>query len=211
MLNVEWVITEGEYKDSQITGGICLVDSRGQLTKNYDSVREWAKSWDGVKTDYFKSHFTEWEVELKIERVDREIKGEMRNVPEIKWVNALDSNHGAKIQAGDQRALQAKFGAKLKIAAANWNRNNASATDGKTAAQAPATPPPAEAPAPGEVATAEIAWDLFNKKYAKMPKDERNKLWFSIIARFTDRTDYRDLPAEIWEKVVEDINDDMPF
>ena len=212
MLGVEWVIDEGEHKGSQITGNICLIDNGGNPTKNYDSTREWAKSWNGIDTDYFKGHFSEWVVDIVVERVDREIKGEMQNVPEVKWVNDPDSSHGKKIEGGDHKKLGAKFGSKLKALAANYNKAHPDAakpgavTKPTQPSAGTTTKPPAKSRTLGEE-----AWVKFKAKNTDVTGQDLNTRWFELVGRFTDSTDYRNLPDDVWKQVIDDLDNDMPF
>ena len=217
MLGVEWVVDEGEFKGSQISGNICLIDGSGNPTKNYESVREWAKSWNGIDTDYFKGHFSEWSVDIVVERKEVEINGQMEERPEVKWVNDPNGSHGKQITAGNHKALGAKFGSKLKALAANYNRqhpeaakpgagNGTKRTVGTGTAAAP------EKPTKKQLTRGEEAWVKFKEKHQDVTdKQELNTLWFELVGRFTDSTDYRNLPDDVWEQVIADLDDDMPF
>jgi len=227
MLGVEWVVSEGEYEGSQITGGICLIDNSGNPTKNYENTREWAKSWNGIDTDYFKGHFSEWDVEIKVERKVIETKELDANgnpitkeVPEVKWVNDPNSSHGANITAGDHRKLGAKFGSKLKALAANYNRQHqgtapaAKAEQARTPAKtatsaAPAPATPAKVAHDGDTPKFEIAWEKFKEKNPTLEGEDRNTAWFELVGKFTDSTDYRNLPDEVWDQVLGEL--EMPF
>ena len=218
MLGVEWVVDEGEFKGSQISGNICLIDGSGNPTKNYESVREWAKSWNGIDTDYFKGHFGEWSVDIVVERKEVEINGQMEERPEVKWVNDPNGSHGKQITAGNHKALGAKFGSKLKALAANYNRQHPEAAKPKSVPDA-AKPQTAEQ----KMRTlGEQAWVKFKEKHPDVTdKQELNTLWFELVGKFTDSTDYRNLPDDVWNQVIEDLDGtqgiddvadgDMPF
>ena len=212
MLGVEWVVDEGEFKGSQISGNICLIDGSGNPTKNYESVREWAKSWNGIDTDYFKGHFSEWSVDIVVERKEVEINGKMEERPEVKWVNDPNGSHGKQITAGNHKALGAKFGSKLKALAANYNRQHPEAAKPGARNGTKRTVGPGAATKPGErkLTRGEEAWSKFKEKHPDVhDKQELNTLWFELVGKFTDSTDYRNLPDEIWDQVIEDL--DMPF
>lgn len=227
MLGVEWVVDDGEFKGSQISGNICLIDGSGNPTKNYESVREWAKSWNGIDTDYFKGHFGEWSVDIVVERKEVEINGQMEERPEVKWVNDPNGSHGKQITAGNHKALGAKFGSKLKALAANYNRqhpeaakpgsgNGTKRTVGTGTAAAP------EKPTKKQLTRGEEAWSKFKEKHQDAKdRQELNTLWFELVGKFTDSTDYRNLPDDVWNQVIEDLDGtqgiedvadgDMPF
>ena len=226
MLYVEWAIVEGEYEGCQITSRQCLIDNSGNVTKNYESVREWAKSWDGVSTDYFKGHFSEWDADIVVERVQStkpDENGELPMVPDVKWVNDHASSHGAKIEAGDHKTLSAKFGAKLRAAAGNWQRTH---PDRKPQAAAPAgasaptpsaptpnagTPPAAQQPKTA-VEMKKETWALFcERNPSLLPGDDRNQMFFKTVARVTPETNYDLIDAATWQKVIDLINNEMPF
>lgn len=208
MLGVRWAITEGEHAGTDIRGNICLIDGSGNLTKNYDTTRSWAKSWDGMDTAYFRGHFTEWDVVITVERKDVTIDGEVRNVPEVKWVDDPARSSGG-IKAADHKAIGTKFGAKLRAAAAAWNREN---PDAASAAKKPTATKAAPKAEKSETEPLyKTAWYKFAAANSALPLDEQKQKWFDLVARFTDSKDYRTLPAEIWEEVIADLDDDMPF
>ena len=220
MLGVEWVVDEGEFKGSQISGNICLIDGSGNPTKNYESVREWAKSWNGIDTDYFKGHFGEWSVDIVVERKEVEINGQMEERPEVKWVNDPNGSHGKQITAGNHKALGAKFGSKLKALAANYNRQHPEAA--KPGA-GNGTKPAAAKPNADKPNLGVKAWEKFKEKHQDVKdRQELNTLWFELVGKFTDSTDYRNLPDDVWNQVIVDldcenqsiddaIDGDMPF
>ena len=71
--------------------------------------------------------------------------------------------------------------------------------------------PPKETPEEKAERLSNEAWDLHCKRTVKMSKDERRDAWFDLVARITPRKDYHDFPAEIWEKVIAEMNNDLPF
>ena len=216
-LGVEWVIHGGEWDGSNITSTTCLIDSSGNVTRNLERTREWAKSWDGTDTAYFKDHYTEWKVILVVERVVRPSDG--KEVPEVKWINDPET-HRAIIQ-GDHKALGAKFGAKLKAFAATYNRQhpvtaaNAAATapNAATAAKPAATAAPAapQASAPANDDAMHRAWGLFRDKYSNLSQEEKTNLWFSELERLVGTRDTKAITADQWEKVVSEFDDSIPF
>ena len=52
-------------------------------------------------------------------------------------------------------------------------------------------------------------------------RQELNTLWFELVGKFTDSADYRNLPDDVWNQVIEDLDGtqgidnvadgDMPF
>ena len=224
MLGVEWVITEGEYEGCQITSRQCLVDNSGNVTKNYDSVREWAQGWDGVSTGWFKGNFSAWDVEIVVERRQSNKPNEngvFEDFPDVKWINVPGSSHGAAIEAGNHNALGAKFGAKLKAAAGNWNRMHKGQQGAANPPQspAPAAPAPAapapEAPAQPAMTSAELkkeTWRLFCERNLSLPPgDDRNQMFFKVVERITPEKNYDLIDAATWQKVIDLINNEMPF
>ena len=147
-----------------------------------------------------------------VERKDVEINGQLENRPEIKWVNDPNGSHGKQITAGNHKALGAKFGSKLKALAANYNRQHPEAA--KPGA-GNGTKPDAAKPQTAEQkmrTLGEQAWVKFKEKHPDVTdKQELNTLWFELVGRFTDSTDYRNLPDDVWTQVIDDLDNDMPF
>ena len=210
-LGVEWVIHGGEWDGSNITSTTCLIDSSGNVTRNLERTREWAKSWDGTDTAYFKDHYTEWKVILVVERVVRPSDG--KEVPEVKWINDPEM-HRAIIQ-GDHKALGAKFGAKLKAFAATYNRqhpvtaaNAAAPAPNAATAEKPAAPAATQQPASD---LARKAWSEFSGKYKDLSKMERDDLWFSTLERFAGTRKATDVTDDQWNAIIDDLTNGIPF
>ena len=220
MLGVLWEITEGEFAGCTITSRDCLISTQGQLmTKKIDMVREWATGWDGVKTGWFKANYGSFDVNIVVERKESTYNGETKIKPEVSFINNPDSQHG--ITAGDEKRISAQFGAKLRAYAASKARPATAAKPTHGANQAKPTPPhgddqgeedrPDETPEEKAERLSNEAWELHCKRTSSMSKDERNQAWFDLVAKFTPRKDYHNLPAEIWENVIAEMNNDLPF
>ena len=229
MLGVLWEITDGEWAGCTITSRDCLISTQGQLmTKKIDMVRDWAHGWDGVNTEWFKANYGSFDVDIVVKREESTYNGVTKIRPEVAFVNDPDSQHG--ITKGDAKRISAQFGAKLRAYAASKARPATAAKPAQAAkptGQAKPTPPPApaqegdqdqgddtppnETPEEKAERLSNEAWDLHCKRTVKMSKDERRDAWFDLVARITPRKDYHDFPAEIWEKVIAEMNNDLPF
>ena len=230
MLGVEWLIDNGEYEGSQITSRTCLIDNSGSITKNYESVREWAKTWDGVDTGYFRAHFSEWEVQIVTERKIITVKDEngmdvQKEIPDVKYINDPNAAHGAKIESGDQKQMGAKFGAKLRAAAGQYKITHpgvgaptsrpavAAAPKPAPVATAP-VPPPAEPPTAPAVSVEEMkrkVWTAFCERHPDLAGEARNAAFFELVATVTPEKDYAAIDFKTWNDVLEKLLNDLPF
>jgi len=219
MLGVEWLIDQGEQEGSQITSRTCLIDGSGNLTKNYESTREWAKTWDGINLEYFRGHFSEWEVIIVVERKVITVKDEngvdvQKEVPEVKWINDPNGSHGATITAGDHKAMGLKFGAKLKAAAGAYNKAHpgtvAPTSKPATGAKKQTAAKPTATAADIEAKKREV-WTAWCSANPDMGEEERKQAFFDFVAEVTPETDYSKIGADTWQEVLAKIQNDMPF
>ena len=226
MLGVIWEITEGEWAGCTITSRDCLVNTAGQIMdKKIDMVREWAKGWDGVNLEWFKANYPQFNVNIVVERKENTYNGKTEIRPEVAYINDPDSTHG--LPSSDTRSLSAKFGAKLRAYAASKPRQAAITLKPPRTPQNAGNPPspaseenaPTPAPTPEATETPEQAakrlmeeaYEIHCSRTADLTQDERTKQWFEVVARVTDRKDYRSFPPDIWEKVLEELRSDLPF
>ena len=223
VLGVLWEIAEGDWAGCTITSRDCLITTAGQLMdKKIDLTREWAKGWDGVDLEWFKANYPSFDVEIVVERKENTYNGKTEERPEVSWINPPDGG-GHGIPAGDAKSMSARFGAKLRAYAASkprpTNPQPQATRTPQIAVKPPVAQPQTPTPTPEEpeapVKTAkelmEEAYKLHGDKCGNMPPDERTKAWFEVVARVTDRKDYANLPAEIWDKVLAELSSDLPF
>ena len=210
MVGVQWELDNPAH--DTITSRTCLVSKAGVVQeKRIAEIRQWAPGWDGVSTEWFGQHFTEFEVVLTIERRVDSYDG--REKPEVAFIDPIGggSGHGT-IPAADQRALGAKYGAKLRALAG--------------ATPKPVTPPPGAATpaAPDPVAAKKTAaWNAFKATFTGAD-GERNAAWFALVAKAVPgKNDYAAFTAADWDAVIAAANaappatpangdaDDIPF
>lgn len=205
MVGVQWELDNPER--NTITSRTCLISKAGVVQeKRIAEIREWAPGWDGVSMEWFGQHFTEFDVEVVIER--RVDSYDNKEKPEVAFINPVGggSGHNA-IPAADQKALGAKYGARLRAIAGAAPKPMNTAT--------PATPKPAAHDPVAEKKTA--AWNAFKETYTGAD-GERNTAWFALVARAVPgKTDYNTFTADDWDAVINAAKsaapavDDMPF
>ncbi len=197
MLGVQWLIDNAAQ--NTITSRTCLISKAGVvMEKQIKSIREWAPGWDGINTEWFADHYHEFDVNLVIER--RVDSYDNTEKPEVAFINPIGSAVRGAIPNADQKAIGAKFGAKLRALAG-------------TMPKPPAANPPAKVPTAAEKKTA--AWNAFK---AKCPGDDNtiNAAWVDLVATAVPgKTDYAAFTIADWDAVIKAVDafipDDMPF
>ena len=213
MVGVQWEL-DNPARDS-ITSRTCLVSKAGVVQeKRIAEIRKWAPGWDGISTEWFGQHFTEFEAVVTIQRRVDSYDGKEK--PEVAFIDPIGSGSDhAAIPAADQKALGAKYGARLRALAGTMPK--------------PILPPPPDAPKPAATKPAApdpvaekktAAWNAFNGAFVGAD-GERNAAWFALVARAVPgKTDYGAFTADDWDAVIAEAKtvapadngaDDLPF
>lgn len=211
MVGVQWEL-ENPAHDT-ITSRTCLISKAGVVQeKRIAEIRKWAPGWDGVSTEWFGQHFTEFEATLTIERRVDSYDGKEK--PEIAFIDPVGGGDHGVIPVSDQKALGAKFGARLRaLAGATPKPMN---PPPKPPANPP-KPPQGKNAQPNIDAARQTAWGTFTMTY-KGGDAERDAAWFALLARAVPgKTDYNAFTADDWGAVIDaagkanPVADDIPF
>ena len=202
MVGVQWELANPAH--DTITSRTCLISKAGVvMEKAIANIRKWAPGWNGVETEWFGKHFTEFEARLTIERRVDSFDG--REKPEVVFIDPINggSEHGA-IPAADQKALGAKYGARLRALASTV-----------PVPQRTAAPTTAAPVADNSVADKkDAAWNAFKETFTGND-GERNAAWFAVLARAVPgKTDYNAFTAADWNAVQDAVKmaaGSMPF
>lgn len=188
MLGVQWEL-DNEGRNT-ITSRDCLITKAGAvMERNIKSIREWAPGWDGVDTEWFGQHFSEIDVNLVIERRVDSYDGKEK--PEVKYINPINrASHGA-IPGADQKALGAKFGAKLRAFAGTMPK--------PIVVGSKPTMPADDKKA--------VAWDAFKEAFSG-EETERNAEWLKLIGKAVPgKTDYTAFTPADWDAVIKAVEE----
>lgn len=178
-------------------------------TRCIDDLKKWS-GWNGVDPYWFMdSDLTGIEVELVIEN-EPGFNDPTKTFPKVKWVNRPGTGGGAGLpEAGDRRAIIAKFGAKFRAlagpqpVAARKPLRRPGRGRRDTLLTLPPQPTTVQPPhaAPIKTATQNSAWARLNELGAGMPQGELEKIWFACV----DSTgmDQADMTPDGWSKVTQ--------
>ena len=206
MVGIQWELANPAH--DTITSRTCLISKAGVVQeKAIAAIRKWAPGWDGVTMEWFGLNCPGIEVDLTIERRVDSYDG--REKPEVAFIDPVGSKERSAIPAADQKALGAKFGAKLRALAGTMPK--------------PVAPPPKAKPKTAGTAAHDPAaekrtdaWNAFKDAF-KGADGARDAAWFALVARAVPgKTDYGTFTVADWEAVnaavaAETGADDLPF
>lgn len=195
----------GIDEQTSIVGRVCLASKAGEvLQNNVKSLKE-AFGWDGADPFYLSdTDLSTRDVEIVVE-MENDQNGNPR--PTVKWINAPGRAHGGLPQAGDRKAILAKYGAKLRALSGGTTMRPQPAQTVPAAAPklpfAPPKPPPAAVPskptaAPG---TLQDAWEAFCKAAGEMEEEKLTALWWKCVGEITGGKSQERCTPEDWGTV----------
>ncbi len=198
-------------EQTSIIGRFCLASKAGEVQQGtMRSLRE-AFGWDGADPFWLAdTDLSDREVEIVVD-LEKDQNGEDR--PRVRWLNAPGKGHGMP-EAGDRKAILAKYGAKFRALAGGTTVRPAVAAPAPRPAPAAAKAPPAPARPAGQAATIQEAWEAFCKAAGDKSEQEINDMWFRAVQELTGKRQDQCQPED-WDMVkagaADWINGQLPY
>jgi hypothetical protein len=193
-------LESGEY----IKGYSTLAKSDGTVnTKSIDNLKD-VFGWDGQDPFWLvENDLSGVPVQLVIENVSGR-DDPTKTYSQVKWINKPGGGSGAMPEAGDRKAILAKFGSKFRaLAGGSPVKPKAPPTAPPAASAPPTKAPPTKEP----VSTQEKCWNAICEAHKDESREDIEKAWFEAIG---DRDPEKFTPKD-WGKLELFITDNVPY